>query len=144
MTRRFKVNSPFDCAMKLLIPTETKIKGVVKKVYIDPVENIFEYPFVINKNNPVEFSKQTSYLESLPVFFGSFRSYGGTENFSNGIYTVYHTAVIETWFNPEISTECQIYICETGEIYNVITVPENIDMRHQFLQFKVEKVGGKT
>ena len=51
--RSFRVNSPFDCAMKLMIPTETKIKGVVKKVYVDPVEGMFEYPFMINRSNPV-------------------------------------------------------------------------------------------
>ena len=119
MARRFRVSSPFDCAMKLLIPTESKVKGVVKKVFPSPSE--------------VE-----------DVFFGSFRTYGGTENFSNEVYTVFDTAVIETWFNPNITTECQIYICETGEIYNVIAKPENIDMRHQYLRFKVEKVGGKA
>ena len=77
------------------------------------------------------------------VFFGSFRTFGGTENFSNEIYMIYHTATIDTWYNPEIKADCQIYICETGEIYNVISDPENISMRHQYIQFKVEKVGGK-
>lgn len=119
MAKRFTPNAPFDVAMKLLIPTTTKVKGVTKKTFPDPAT-----------------------IEE--VFFGSFRTYGGTENFSNDVYMVFDTAIIETWFNPAITTDCQIYICETGKTYNIITQPENINMRHQFVQFKVENVGGKT
>lgn len=119
MARRFKPNAPFDVAMKLLIPTSTVVKGVTKKVFPIPDE--------------VE-----------EVMFGSFRTFGGTENFSNNVYTIFNTATIETWFNPDIKADCRIYICETGEVYEIISEPENIDMRHQFIQFKVEKVGGKA
>ena len=118
MSRHFKPNAPFDVAMKLLIPTSSVVKGVTKKVYPNPEE-----------------------IDD--VFFGSFKTYGGAENFSNDVYTVFNTAKIDTWFNPNIKADCQIYICETGESYQVINEPENIDMRHQFMQFKVEKIGGK-
>ena len=144
MSKRFVPSYPFDTAMKLLVPELVKVKGVVKKIYRDPVEGTFEYPFRINEGDPVEFSKRMAYLDSLPVFFGSFKTYGGTENFSNDVYTVFDTAIIETWFNPTFKTECQIYICETRKIYNIITEPENINMRHQFMKFKVERVGGKA
>lgn len=118
MARSYKPVAPFDVAMKLLTPTVTMVKGVKTKVYPDP-ETVAD------------------------VFFGSFRTFGGTENFSNEIYMIYHTATIDTWYNPEIKADCQIYICETGEIFNIISEPENISMRHQYIQFKVEKVGGK-
>ena len=118
MARRYNPQQPFDVPMKLLLPTSTVVKGVTKKVYPDP-EDVTE------------------------VFFGSFRTYGGTENRSNEIFTVYDTAVVNTWYNPTITSDCKVYICETGEIYNVISRPENIDMRHQYLQFKLQKVGGK-
>jgi hypothetical protein len=36
MGRTFKPSSPFDAAMKLLIPTESKVKGVTKKDFPDP------------------------------------------------------------------------------------------------------------
>lgn len=118
MARVFKPSMPFDVAMKILVPTETKVKGVVKKTFTDP--------------------------EKAEVFFGSFRTFGGTENTSNGVYTVFDTATIDTWYRPDITSDCRIYICETGEIYDVITPPENIGMRHQWMQFKIEKVGGKA
>lgn len=118
MSRSYRPNAPFDVAMKLLKPTSTVVKGVTKKVFPDPskVEN---------------------------VFFGSFKTYGGTENFSNEVFTVYDTAIIETWYDPNITTDCKIYICETGDEFKIINTPENINMRHQFFKFKVEKVGGK-
>lgn len=114
---RYKVQN-FDTTFKLLIPTTTMVKGVAKKVYPEPED-----------------------VET--VFYGSFRTYGGTENMSNDVYTVFDTGVIDTWYNPTITTDCKVYICETGEIYDVNSRPENIDMRHQFMQFKVKKVGGK-
>lgn len=118
MARRYNPLTPFDVAMKLLVPTSTMVKGVRKDIYPNP-EEVTE------------------------VFFGSFRTYGGTENMSNDIYTVYDTAVIDTWYNPAITSDCKVYICETGETYDVISRPENIGMRHQYLQFKLRKVGGK-
>jgi hypothetical protein len=55
-----------------------------------------------------------------------------------------NTAVIDTWYNPNIKADCRIYIIETGETWEVKSEPENIEMRHQYMQFKVEKVGGKA
>ena len=118
MARHFKPTQPFNVAMKILTPTSDVVKGVTKKTYSDPDES--------------------------ELFFGSFKTFGGTENFSNEIYTIFNTATINTWYNPHITTDCIIYICETGEEYDVISEPENINMRHQYMQFKVQKVGGKA
>ena len=118
MARVYKPEMPFDTAMKILTPTTTMVKGVAKKVFPDP-------------------------LKVETTIYGSFRTYGGTENMSNEIYTVYDTAVVDTWYRPDITSDCRIYICETGETYDVISRPENIDMRHQYLHFKLQKVGGK-
>ena len=109
---------PFDVAMKLLIPTETMVKGVTKKSFPTPENGI--------------------------LFFGTFRTFGGSEFTSNDVYTVYDTAIIDTWYNPDITSDCRICICETGEIFEVINRPENIGMRHQYMQFKVQKIGGKA
>lgn len=117
MARRFKIGGPFNVAMKLLKPTSTMVRGTRKDTLPDP--------------------------ETVPVFFGTFRTYGGTENTSNDVYTLYDTAQISTWYNPDITQECLIYICETGQSYKIITAPEDINSRHQYMTFKVEKVGGK-
>lgn len=117
MARNFKTPPNFPVAMKLLIPTTSMVKGTEVKTFPDPA--------------------------NLPVFFGSFRTFGGTENYSNNVYTIFATAIVDTWFNPAIQADCRVQICETGEIYEIISAPECIDMRHQFMQFKIQRVGGK-
>ena len=114
----FKPSAPFTVAMKLLVPTTSAVYGVGKKVYTTP--------------------------EKSSQFFGSFRTFGGTENVSNGVLTTINTAVINTWYRPDIKADCQVYICDTGQIYDIVSDPEDIDLRHQYLQFKVKKVGGKA
>ena len=118
MARQFSVFSPFEVAMKLLKPIETKVKGVVKKTFPDP-DTIKE------------------------VFFADFKTYGGSEYMSNDVYTVFDTGTVRTWYNPEITSDCRVYLCDTGEVFEIKTRPEDINMRHQFMSFKVQKIGGK-
>lgn len=118
MARKFNPNAPFDVAFKLLIPTWSTSKGVPQKAFPDP-----------SKVDQIRFC--------------SFKTYGGTEGWNNEIYTIIDTAHVVTWFDPAITADCRIYLCETGETWDVISRPENINMRHQFMQFKVQKTGGK-
>ncbi|WP_458397875.1 hypothetical protein [Anaerotignum sp.] len=117
MAKNYKPSVPFNVAMKLLVPVTTKEYGVVKKSFSTPEES--------------------------DLFYGSFRTFGGTERMNNDVYTIINTAVIDTWYRPDIKADCQIYICETEQTYNIVSDPEDIDFRHQYLQFKVQKVGGK-
>lgn len=119
MARAYKAAVPFTTAAKILTPTTKTVKGTLKKTYPAPEE--------VNE-----------------VIFVSFRTFGGTENTSNGVYTVFDTASIDTWYRPDITADCRLYVCETGQIYEIKGTPENIDMRKQYLHFKVEKVGGKA
>lgn len=118
MARNYKPSAPFNVAMKLLVPETTNSYGAGQKTFSAP--------------------------ETSEQFFGSFRTFGGTENLSDGMYTVFNTAVIDTWYRPNIKADCKIYLCETGQIYDIISEPEDIDFRHQYMQFKVKKVGGKA
>ena len=115
--RAYKAPLPFTVAMKLLIPTSEMVKGVPKKTFPDP--------------------------ENAPLFFGAFKTYGGTEMQSNDVYTVYDTGTIDTYYNSSIKSDCRVYLCDTGEVYEIINRPEDINMRHQYMRFKVQKVGGK-
>lgn len=120
MARSYKPSVPFNVPMKLLEPSSEVVKGTTKKVFPKP--------------------------EDVPedkLFYGSFRTFGGTENTRDGVYTLINTAVINTWYRPDIKADCQIYICETGQIYEILNDPEDIDMRHQYLKFKIRKIGGK-
>lgn len=117
MARSFKPSAPFTVPMKLLVPVSSKSYGVTQKAFSDPEES--------------------------ELFYGSFKTFGGTENFKDDVYTIINTGVINTWYRPDIKADCEIYLCDTGDVYEIITDPEDIDFRHQYLQFKVQKVGGK-
>lgn len=112
----YKPSVPYNVPLALMIPTYQNELGVNKKVYPEPCE--------------------------CPVIFGSFRTFGGTEKDVNGILAVENTAVIETWFRPDITSNCEICVLSTGAIYEIIGEPENISMRNQFLRFKVRGIKG--
>ena len=113
---RFKLSAPLNVPMILLIPQYSKSKGVEKKTFPALKDGI--------------------------LFYGSFRTFGGTETDVNGIYSVENTATIDTWYRPDIKSDCRIAIAETGAIYEIRGEPENIEMRNQFLRFKVIAISG--
>lgn len=104
----------FNTPMILMKPTSNKSYGVNTPVYPDISE--------LNKED---------------VFFGSFRTFGGSEKVVNGIITIDDTSNIETWFDPEIKNDCKIYLPNTGKVYDIISEPENIEMKNQYMKFKV-------
>lgn len=109
----YRPDAPFTVPMFLFIP-ETKVtKGVVKKVY----------------------------PESGELFYCSFRTFGGTEKFNNDVLTIEDTATVETWYRPDIRSDCMIKNVD-GKSYEIIGTPENINMRNQILRFKVRAVSG--
>ena len=123
---RLEIKNPIP--LVLLIPKSiTQVKGVNKKEY----PTIEEALAIKDKND-----------NSINLFFGSFKSYGGTEKIVNGIYSIEDTANIETWYRPDISSNCRIARASDGAIFDVINEPENINMRNQFLKFKVKRVKG--
>ena len=118
MAKAYRPSAPFNVAMKILVPTGERVQGALKKTFSAPAAS--------------------------KGFNGSFKTFGGTENIKDCVLTVVDTAVIETWYRPDIKADCQIYVCETGAVYEIIGTPEDINMRHQFMKFKVQKAGGKA
>ena len=113
---QFKLAGPLNVPLMLLIPTYSDAYGVDKKTY------------------PA--------LEDGILIYGSFRTFGGTERNVNGIYSIENTATVETWYRPDIQSNCRIGLLETGEIYDILGEPENIGMRNQYLVLKVMQVRG--
>lgn len=112
--RRFKPSTPYTTAIELFIPIYVTKKGVRVKSY--PSQGIR-----LNCD---------------------FKTYGGTETTINNAYVVEDTAQIETWYRPDISADCKLKVLETGVEYEIISNPEDIDMRHQFCKFKVQAIKG--
>lgn len=101
--------------MLLLVPIMTNVSGVLKKTYD---------------------------LDQGSLFFGSFKSFGGTERDVNGVYSIENTANIATWYRPDIKSDCRVKLANSGDVYEILNDPEDVDMRHQFLKFKVRRIKG--
>lgn len=108
----YRPNVPFNVPAFLLVPTYSSVKGVPKKDFV---------------------------AEESP-FFCSFRTFGGTEKTVNDMIVVENTAVVETYYDPRFTAECNIRV--NGLDYEILGTPENINMRNQFLKFKVRAVEG--
>lgn len=115
MDYRPKEINNLDCPMRLLVPTSKRVNGVLKK----------EYP------------------DAGALFFANFKSYGGTEKTVNDVKVIEDTAVITTWYRPDIKSDCRVVRLEDGAVFEIINEPEDINFRHQFLIFKVRRIKGK-
>ena len=103
---------PFNVVLTLQTPKTTTVKGSPKKTYADAGK-----------------------------IYCSFRTFGGTETTTNGVLTVENTAVVDTWYNPDISADSRV-ITADGGIYEILGTPENIEMRNQFMRFKIREIRG--
>lgn len=109
----YKPSGPFNVPMFLFIPTEVEKKGSTKKVYPETGE----------------------------LIYCTFRTFGGTEKTSNDLLVIEDTAVIETWFRPDIKADCRLKDAD-GIEYEILGTPENINKRNQYLKFKIRVVRG--
>ena len=83
-----------------------------------------------------------TYADVSGVVAVSWKSYGGTETTSNGVLSVEDTAQVVCWYRPDIRSGCRLVRLSDGAVYEIIGDPENIEMRNQFLKFKVSRAKG--
>lgn len=97
---------------ELLTPTTKKYNGVTTKVYPD----------------------------KGALIYVNFKSKGGTEQVVNGVYSVLNTAEVVTWYRDDIKANCRIKI--GSDVYEIKGEPEDVELQHQIMILKVEKVSG--
>ena len=107
----YRPAEPFNVPMFIFIPEIKTVKGSRKKVY----------------------------PENGELIFCSFKSFGGTEITSNDTLVIEDTAQVETWYRPDIKADCKLKD-ESGEEYEILGTPENVNMRSQTLKFKVRSI----
>ena len=78
------------------------------------------------------------------MFYCSARAYGGTEKIVDGKYLIEDTLTVETWYRPDLTSECRIEFLEDSSEWEILNTPEDIDLRHQFIRFKVRRYKGKA
>ena len=110
--REYQPATPFNVPGQYFKCTGQMVKGTLKKVYD----------------------------EIGTTFYCSFKTFGGTDRDNNGITVIENTATIETWFDPNLTSDCKIVI--GGVDYEILGVPENIEMRNKWLKFKVRATRG--
>ena len=113
---RFKFGAPLATQLVLLKPSYSEVYGVPTATYPD--------------------------MEHGEIFMGSFRTFGGSEREVNGQYSIEKTATIETWFREDIKPDCRIGVPQTGEVYQIMGAPENIELRNQYMQIRVIAIEG--
>ena len=112
----YRPKEPFTVPMYLYPPVQSKVKGVIVKAYKE---------------------------SERKLFYGTFKTFGGTESTTDGLLAVVDTANIETWYRPDIKADCHIMLANNPDkIYEIIGEPENIEMRNQFIKFKVQAISG--
>lgn len=124
MSREYKPSFPFNVPFVLLTPTHTTLSGVSKKTF-PTVQEALQ-----NENN---------------IFHGNFKTYGGTVRTIgdvNGLVSIEDTGNVETWFRPDIKSDCRVARAIDGAIFDIINEPENINMMNQFLKFTIRRVKG--
>lgn len=102
----------------------------------------FNVPFTLlaAQGETVKGSYKKGY-EEIGVIYCSFRTFGGTEVKANGVLSIENTAVLETWYRPDIKAD-SILEATDGTRYEILGTPENINGRNQFLYFKVRAIKG--
>ena len=114
--RKFTPSYPYATPIELLIPTYSTQKGAQVKIF---------------PQNGIQ-------------IFCSFKTYMGSESSVNGVYAVIDTAHVETWYRPDVKADCRIKLLQTGDVYEIVGKPENVEMRNQFLKFRVQAVEGRA
>lgn len=109
----FKPALPYNVPAKIMISTFKKVNGV-------EVKELDEGEFI----------------------WVSAKSYGGTEKIVNDKYVIIDTYNIETWYRPDISSGSLIKLLDDNSIWEILSTPEDIDRRHQYLKFKVQRYKG--
>ena len=110
----YKPSDHFTIPFKIGIPSTTTIKGVPTKTY----------------------------TESATTYYGTFRSFGGTETVKDGLYSVIYTTTLETWYTPDLKANCRVHVLQTDEYFEVVGTPENIQMRNQYMKAHLQAVKG--
>lgn len=114
MAKAYRPQTPFNVPLILMLPEYVTAKGSTKTTY-----------------------------KPVGIILCSFKTFGGTEVTTDAGLAVEDTAVIETWYRPDISANCRLQNPENEkDSYEILGTPENIYMRNQFLKFKIRKIRG--
>lgn len=103
----------FATPLLLQTPTTVKQLGVVRKEY-----------------------------NTVKTIFATVKSYGGTESIVDNVIQTLDTITVVTWYDPQIKADCRVVNPFDNSSWAILGRPEDIEMRHVYMQFKCQKVEG--
>lgn len=109
----YRPQTPFSVPARILKGTYTKVNGINSKTFVNGSD-----------------------------IWVSAKSYGGTEREVNGKLVIVDTLVIECFYTPEITSIDGLMLLDDLSKWEIMNTPEDIERRHQFLRFKVQRVVG--
>ena len=101
---------------------------------------ILQIPTGTSSYNGVQ--TNTTYTDAAGVFFANFKTYGGTQREVDGVLEIEDTAQVVCWYRPDLKSNCRIKRAEDGAVYEILGEPEDIEQRHQFLEFRIRRIKG--
>ena len=109
----FSPSLPFNVPMTVLKTTTARVNGVLVKARTDG-----------------------------RGIYCSFRTFGGTERERDGVTVVEDTAVVQTWYGPDVLAGDALRREDDGSVWEILGTPEDVGMRHQWMQMKVRRAQG--
>lgn len=85
-----------------------------------------------------------TYEPEEDIIWLAVKSYGGTEEVINGVYTIIDTVEFTGYFTPNLHSEDRIELVGSSDMFEILNTPENIDNRGAFMRFKGRRLNGKS
>jgi SPP1 family predicted phage head-tail adaptor len=76
--------------------------------------------------------------KSNAAAFCNWKGRGGTETTQSGSLVVEDTAEVVMWYRPDVTAR-DIVLLNHQTAYEIVSPPENVEMRNQYLMFKVRR-----
>lgn len=93
-----------------------------------------------NPTYETAYAVETKEYKTVDTIFITFRTFAATESNVNDLVSVENTAVVETWYREDITSNSRLIV--NGNTYEVVGSPEDISVRHQYLVFRVRQIKG--
>lgn len=101
--------------------------------FITPITVLRRQETIVNGMVQITYPSNTTteHLCAFKAFYGQEAIYAGQAGIKTG-------GTITTWYDPTIKYRDRVSL--GGQMYEIITPPENVEQRNMFMVFKVSKV----
>lgn len=82
-----------------------------------------------------------SWTPEVQIAYCSFKAFHGSESLRAGTIGVLDGGTVTMWYDPLITAKDRLKINDDANLqYEIISAPENVEMRNEYLIVKVQRV----